>query len=290
MPSRRSPTRRPNLPFPDGPERKTGVSLHKNQHVMESYNKNMGNPGSESKNPSNNWNKGRVLGGLVVLIVGTVLLAREAGADIPRWLVSPPMFIIAVGLFIGARSNFRNWFWLIPVGVGSALLVDRIFWEINIKPYIWPAVIIAIGLFMIFRPKKKSEEAWVDWRKMNNDLTGTPNTGEENIIDTVSVFGSTKRNILSKDFRGGEVVNFFGGTELNLMAADITKPIVLEMVQVFGGAQLIVPSNWTIHTSELVSVFGGVEDKRMVPSNLDPTKILILRGTNVFGGLEIKSY
>lgn len=264
---------------------------------MESYNKNL-SPGTEKKSESNtpnDWNNGRLWGGLVVVIVGGVLLAREVGADIPRWVISPPMFIIAIGLFIGARSNFRNWIWLIPVGVGSALLIDRIFWEVNIKPYIWPALIIVIGLFMIFRPRRKKNDDW-DWRanlemkKANYESGNTAAPGDENVIDTVSVFGSTKKNILSKDFRGGEVVNFFGGTELNLMQADITKPIVLDMVQVFGGAKLIVPSNWTIHTSELVSVFGGVEDKRMMQATLDPTKILILRGTNVFGGLELRSY
>jgi hypothetical protein len=143
---------------------------------------------------------------------------------------------------------------------------------------------------MIFRPKRKNEGNWIDWRKQMNPTDDDVSAGEQDIIDAVSIFGSTKKNILSKNFRGGEVVNFFGGTELNLMQADITRPIVLDMVQVFGGSKLIVPSNWTIHTAELVSVFGGVDDKRMIQANLDPTKILILRGTNVFGGMEIKSY
>jgi predicted membrane protein len=181
--------------------------------------------------------------------------------------------------------------WLLPFGAGLVLLADR-FWlfEFDVKEFIWPSIIIIIGLVMIFRPRRKKEDQWFDWRKMNAESANRPVGGEEDYIDTVSVFGSTKKNILSKDFRGGECVNFFGGTELNLMQADITKPIVLDMVQVFGGAKLIVPSNWTIHTSELVSVFGGVDDKRMVQGPLDPTKILILRGTNVFGGLELKSY
>jgi len=257
---------------------------------MEQYNRNLGNqPEKKDNEVTANWAKGRVWAGLIVMMVGAVLLANEAGADVPRWLISPPMFIIAVGLFIGARHNFRNWVWLIPVGIGTALLVDRIFWEINIKPFIWPAVIIAIGLFMIFRPRRKREDGWIDWKKANIESTNASASGEEDMIDAVSVFGHTRKNILSKNFRGGEVVNFFGGTELNLAQADITGPIVLDMTQVFGGSKLIVPSNWRIQ-SELVSVFGGVEDKRMIQPNIDPTKVLILRGTNVFGGLEIKSF
>jgi predicted membrane protein len=259
---------------------------------MEPYKKDTSNP--EKKNDQffdNNWHQGRLWAGLIVITVGAILIAREAGVDIPRWVVSTPMFLIALGLFIGVRSSFRNWIFLIPMGIGAALLVDRIFWDVNIKPFIWPVVVVLIGLFMIFRPKRKRDDRWNNWTKNNpewNHQTVNP-TGEDT-IDTVAVFGSVQKNILSKDFRGGSVVSFMGGTELNLSQADMTQPVILEMTQVFGGSKLIVPSNWTIHSTELVSVFGGVEDKRMIAQNVDPTKILKLTGTNVFGGLEIKSY
>jgi hypothetical protein len=37
---------------------------------------------------------------------------------------------------------------------------------------------------------------------------------------------------------------------------------------------------------------GGIEDKRIMQkeNTIDPTKVLILKGNAVFGGLEIKSY
>jgi predicted membrane protein len=262
---------------------------------MEPYNKNQETKISKLekiKSPS-----GRFWAGGIIIAVGAVLLAREVGADIPRWLVSGPTLLIAIGLFIGARSSFKNWAWLIFVGVGSALLVDRIFWDINLRPYIWPSVIIAIGLFMILRPKGKrgDSENWTnfDFSRPQGDsattTTSTSTNGEEDIIDIVSIFGSAKKNILSKNFKGGEVVNFFGGSEINLHQADINGPVLLDMTQVFGGAKLIVPSNWRIQ-SELVSVFGGVDDKRMAHANIDPNKVLVLKGTCVFGGLEIKSY
>jgi len=34
------------------------------------------------------------------------------------------------------------------------LIVDREFWRLDIKPFIWPAAVIALGLLMIFRKKK----------------------------------------------------------------------------------------------------------------------------------------
>src|SRR5690606_6223030 len=82
----------------------------------------------------------------------------------------------------------------------------------------------------------------------------------EDRIESVSIFGGVKKNIVSKNFRGGEIVNFFGGSEINLIQADINGRINLEVVQVFGGTKIIVPANWTIH-SEMVAIFGGIEDK-----------------------------
>ena len=37
-----------------------------------------------------------------------------------------------------------------------------------------------------------------------------------------------------------------GGAEINLMKADMQKPINLEVNNVFGGTKLIVPSNWDV--------------------------------------------
>lgn len=268
---------------------------------MEPYNKNQEpKPAKVEQKATDHWGNGRVWGGIVIIIVGSILVAREAGVDIPRWITSGPMFLVALGVFLGARNNFRHWYWLIPVGIGVALIVDRMYWEVNIRPFIWPVVIIVIGLFMIFRPKRRNSGHWnefqknwqTDWHKAQAEANNTSAAAaaDGDVIDMVAVFGSNKKIIVSKNFRGGEAVAFFGGTELNLTQADIQGPVVLELTQVFGGSKIIVPANWTIQQSELVSVFGGVDDKRMMQPNADPTKVLVLRGTNVFGGLEIKSY
>ena len=73
--------------------------------------------------------------------------------------------------------------------------------------------------------------------------------------------------------------------------AEIQQPITIDVTQVFGGTKLIVPANWHIK-SELVAIAGGVEDKRhqASPEDESPNKTLILRGTCIFGGIDIKSY
>jgi predicted membrane protein len=57
---------------------------------------------------------------------------------------------------------------------------------------------------------------------------------------------------------------------------------------VMGGTKLIVPSNWEVR-SQLTSIFGNVEDKRQSAST-NSDKVLILDGSSVFGGIEIKNY
>ena len=109
------------------------------------------------------------------------------------------------------------------------------------------------------------------------------------VLDIVSIFGSVRKNILSKSFRGGEIVSVFGGSEVNLTQADIDTTAELEIVQIFGGTKLIIPSNWNVR-SEAVAILGGVEDKREMNSSVTPGKTLIIKGTTIFGGIDIVSY
>ena len=113
---------------------------------------------------------------------------------------------------------------------------------------------------------------------------------QEDFVDSTSIFGGANKIILSKDFKGGDIVNIFGGTELNLSQADITDKAILEMTTIFGGTKLIIPSNWSVK-SEATIIFGGIEDKRSMPAVSGSIgKILLLKGTVIFGGIEIKSF
>jgi len=121
--------------------------------------------------------------------------------------------------------------------------------------------------------------------RSNLDLTTTiTQLGEIN-----SVFGGTKRKILSKDFKGGEINTVFGGNDIDLSQADINGTATFETNIVFGGVKLIVPAHWQIK-SEVDCVFGTVEDKRRDTNVSAENKTLVLKGGVVFGSIEIKSY
>ncbi len=85
-------------------------------------------------------------------------------------------------------------------------------------------------------------------------------------------------------------MSFMGGAEINPMQADIQHPVILEVNNIFGGTKLIIPSNWDVK-NEISAVFGGVEDKRSFNNSVpDSNKKILLKGSCVFGGIEVTNY
>src|SRR5690349_22431252 len=42
-------------------------------------------------------------------------------------------------------------------------------------------------------------------------------------IDVTAVFGGIKKNVLSKNFKGGDITSFMGGSEIDLSQADFNR-------------------------------------------------------------------
>ena len=255
---------------------------------METYNQNPGNdPQKPETRIADSNRSGRTLGGLFIVAIGVLLLAREAGVYIPRWMFSFETILIALGLYLGIRHSFRGFGWLIPILIGGFLLINDFYPYYDIREFTLPLIIIGLGLFIIFRSTKKSR----DWKKWDASQAYNENYADD-YLDSTVVFGGVKKNVISKDFKGGEAVTVFGGTEINLTQADLNGAIVLELTQIFGGTKLIVPPHWKVQTKDMVAIFGGVDDKRPMLSdpNRQDNKVLILKGTCLFGGIDIKSY
>lgn len=252
---------------------------------------------------NSNAKSGKAFGGLILIVIGAGLLLRQFDLDLfPYWLFSWPMILIAVGLFHGARHGFQHPVPIILLLLGGIFLFNRLDLGFNLP--IWPIFIIAAGIWMLVRRSPNYFESKTEfWDKRVNfegDDTKEPlnfdqpeashYTNAYDKIDSISVFGGVKKNIVSKNFVGGEIINFFGGTDINLMQADFKGRIVVEVVQVFGGTKMIVPANWVVH-SEMIAVFGGIDDKRPQQTITEQEdKVLIIRGTSIFGGISIRSF
>ncbi len=270
---------------------------------------------------------GRVFLPLLLVVVGGLLLARQMGAGIPDWIFSWQILLIGIGIFSGLAHEFRGPGWLIMILVGTFFLLDQLIPGLDIHRFIWPAAIIVVGLVMLIRPKKPywMDHGWHErWNQRERDKlqrrrqrrgypgytdassnsgympnpgvnigtnTGTDSKGfsSEDYIDATTVLGGIHKNILSKNFKGGDITIFMGGAEINLSQADIQGTAALDITQIMGGTKLIVPANWQVR-SQLTSVFGNIEDKRQNIGNTDPQKVLIIDGTSVFGGIEIRNY
>ena len=209
---------------------------------------------------------------------------------------------------MGFKHNFRNASWAIMIGLGSLFLLQREMPEIGLKEYIWPIAIIGAGLIFLLKPKRDKKwcrERWYDKHKQEYQSSGytpfnpTPGPGaasepfisSDDTFVIKSVFSGVQRRVLSKNFKGGKISCVFGGAEVDFMQADIQGTVELRMEEVFGGIKLLIPQSWTVR-NEIDGVFHGVEDKRYSLGNptTDENKILILRGSAVFAGVEIRSY
>jgi predicted membrane protein len=263
---------------------------------MENYNTNDEKYWREAERSSN---RGKILGGFFLVLAGSLFIAREMGQNIPHWLLTWKAALIALGLVFLVKHGFKRAGGLVLIAVGGAFLINDFYPQLHLRPLVWPIVIIFIGLVLMFRPRRKGgcgPHRWARRRAYMNERSGStyappPGSGsQEDFIESTSFMAGVKKNIVSKNFKGGDITNVFGGTELNLTQADFEKQVSLELTQVFGGTKLIVPANWQIR-SELVTVLGSVEDHRPTPATDDQSgKVLVLTGTTFFGGIEIQSY
>jgi len=250
--------------------------------------------------------------GLIILVIGSVLLFRKMGIFIPGWILSWPMIFIVIGVISLIKHNFKSGFGVFMLLFGSFFLLKR---ELNlpveIEQYILPVGLIFLGLFIILSRRSSRMNNWKEWNGLQQSLEKNPFNSKEiltpeddpnaissldlnvdggDVVNSQAIFCGIQKRVLSKKFKGGKLSAIFGGTDIDLSQADLTGPAVLDVEVAFGGIKLIVPPHWDIQIN-VTNMFAGVEDKRMYPqTKTDGSKILRIKGTIFFGGLEIKSF
>jgi predicted membrane protein len=140
----------------------------------------------------------------------------------------------------------------------------------------WPALLIMIGLVLIFGSSRIFRR---------RDFTISKG---EDFIEEVSIFSGRERIVNSLAFRGGKIVSVFGGSKIDLTKAELAQGNVeIEIVSIFGGSTLIIPSDWNVKL-EVFNIFGGYGDKR-IRGQVDFNKTVLVKGVALFGGGELKS-
>lgn len=248
---------------------------------------------NESKKPNDYFNGrrkgGNYLAGFLFIGFGVVLLLKALQIDVPDWLFNWGTLFIAIGVVSGIKHQFRNIGWLIPTTIGVFILLNDYYPDLEISQFVWPIALILIGVFILLKPRKHKYRRFYKgdafmYSESNGSVTG------DDEIEASAIFGAVKRTILSKNFKGGKISSVFGGAKINLMQSEIQGTAVLYLETIMGGTELIVPSNWDVK-QEISAVMGGIEDKRpTMHVSIDPNKVLVLKGSVVMGGIEIKSY
>lgn len=248
----------------------------------------------------NGKRNGNIALGVLILAVGSLLLFKQMGLFIPRWIFSWPMILITIGVYTGYTNRFRNIGSVILILIGGFFLLrDMMFLPYHLAPFLFPVALILLGFYIIFRRRENRSFDLKEWEK-NFDKFDSGD-GEKPAKEFFGKDGSSylkvdafltgiKRKVMSKDFRGGEITTIFGGSDIDLMHADIQGQAVLKVSVAFGGLKLVVPSNWDVQLG-VSNLAAGIDDKRYTQQGVqNPEKRLIITGSVIFGGIEISSY
>jgi predicted membrane protein len=111
-------------------------------------------------------------------------------------------------------------------------------------------------------------------------------THSDDYIDATAIFGEVRKYILSKDFKFGSITNVFGRVTIDFTTADINGMAVVDISQFFGEVRIKVPAGWHV-VNEISHIFAGVDDKRKNTININPNKVLVLKGIGVFAAVKV---
>ncbi|MGV3610369.1 MAG: LiaF transmembrane domain-containing protein [Fluviicola sp.] len=246
--------------------------------------------------------RGKIAGGLAIVFFGVIYLLKQLGYNVPCYLLSWQMILIVIGIIVLVKHKFSKPHGYLMIIVGKVFLLADWYPEIiNIKIII-PVAIILVGLAIVFFSnsrfgkchRKKKHFTPKEWKQIHEAQQrgfSYYKYDEGDFIDSVSFFGGINKTIVSKTFKGADIVSFFGGTDINLSQADFQGRIVIDVTNIFGGTTLTIPNNWEV-ISEVASIFGAFEDKRPQYQRDagEESKVIILRGTCMFGGIEVNSF
>ncbi len=226
--------------------------------------------------------------GFIFIFVGLIITGYRTGfiSDYAYDLfISWQMLLIGIGLvqIVSNRSVFSG---LILITIGGIFIAPHLFqYQLISGNLMLPAAFIIVGILFIFRNRlgfgnRRKEFSFDHQFAVNSDYV------QENYI-----FGGGKIAVESNNFKGGKFSAVFGGGQLDLSRATLSDEgvNVLQVDLVFGGLEIIIPRDWNVKV-EASSVFGsfGKKGNGISRADIDLTKVLVIKGSAVFGGAEIK--
>jgi len=228
----------------------------------------------------------RLWAGIMLLLIGSFYLAYNFNLlpfEVPSYVFTWPVILILFGVYALYKSWFKGF---ILIAIGTYFLLPKM----GAIPAIdfmkaWPALLILLGLTLLFgaRFKKKT-------KKKHFVMNSTTAQINEETFDITAIMGGDARQINSYNFKGGKITAIMGGLELDLSNCHLAKEgCVIDLSVVMGGISLKISREWNIK-SEILPIMSGIEDNVIYKEDnyIDPAALIVLRGTIVMGGVEIK--
>jgi len=217
----------------------------------------------------------RVFFGLVVVAIGVLFTLDNLGVVAAREVLRFwPVIFIAIGAtsLSDAGRTGRHVSGLIWIFVGVWLLLHE-FHYVRFQPWdLWPLLLVFIGVSILWRALAPSPARGAD---------------EASVVRALAVMSGVHRKIMSRDFKGGDATAVMGGCKLDFRSAAIgAQPAALDVFAFWGGVEIVVPETWAVDVRAM-PVLGGVDNRTRAPS--DATQHLVVTGTIVMGGVEVKN-
>ena len=221
---------------------------------------------------------GRLVAGALLIFFGVLFTLDNMGVldagDVLTWW---PVILIAVGLLKvvqpGHEGQRKVGWVLMAVGVVIQL---QILGLTHMRSS-WPFLLVAIGGFLV-------------WRALT-PRAAPPEAGSPSQLSEFAIMGGVHRVVESTDFRGGEATAVMGAVELDLRGCTIaTSPAVIDVFALWGGIEIMVPPEWKVDVKAM-PILGAFENKARstVRDGSAPVQELMIRGTALMGGVEIKN-
>ena len=249
---------------------------------------------------------GGLIIGLCVIAVGVLFLLRNVGVlyfdDIWQYW---PVILIVIGIskLANTHSASQVTSGLIIGGIGTVFLLRNLgFIYGNIWEYLWPGILIAVGLSILVKHLEGRDQSW----NPGSAPPGSPppgpgnpfppgsgfttTTSGANYLHAECVFSGTRQKLETQDFLGGKIAAVFGGAEIDLRSAGTKREeVTIKADAVFGGIELWVPAHWQTIVRG-TGVFGSFEDKTFPAApGRDKAPRLVVTGGAVFGSVVVKN-
>lgn len=235
----------------------------------------------------------KIIVGLSFIGVGAVIILTNLGVISPifrQLFISWQMCCIVAGLLALTNGHYKGA--AVLVMVGAFFLLPRIpglYLGLHFVRNFWPLMLVGVGLVILFARGSRADCLAGENVKSTLGADASDTYSQDGYIDQRFIVTGSDQTFIGPEFKGGDILTVFGGTQLDLTKTQlpVDQDAELTVKGFCGGVTLIVPQDWRVEVRN-GSIFGGATDSRPKGVGRSSARRLIVNVNFVFGGADIK--